>query len=62
MDQLLVDVGDDPVRAGEEVVLLGRQGDEEITCGELARLAGTIAYEVVCAVGRRVPREYVHVG
>ncbi|HEY1331959.1 MAG TPA: alanine racemase [Actinomycetota bacterium] len=62
MDQLLVDVGDDPVRAGEEVVLLGRQGDEEITAGELARLAGTIAYEVVCAVGRRVPREYVHVG
>lgn len=61
MDQVLVDCGDEPVGVGEEVVLLGRQGDEEITAEELAELNGTINYEVVCAIGERVPREYVGV-
>ena len=59
MDQLLVDCGDDEVRAGDEVVLLGRQGEEEITAGELADRAGTIGYEIVSRVGARVPRSYV---
>ena len=45
---------------GEEVVLLGVQGAERITAEELAALRGTINYEVVCAVGARVPR--VHEG
>lgn len=61
MDQILVDCGDEPVGAGEEVVLLGRQGDAEITAEELAGLNSTINYEVVCAIGERVPREYVGV-
>jgi alanine racemase len=59
MDQLLVDCGDDEVREGDEVVLIGRQGDQEVTASELAALAGTIPYEVVCAVSERVPRTYV---
>jgi alanine racemase len=59
MDQLLVDCGDEEVCAGNEVVLLGGQGDERITAGELAGLAGTIGYEIVCGVGARVPRRYV---
>ena len=59
MDQLLADCGDDPVRPGDEVVLIGRQGDEEVTAGELAELAGTIPYEVVCGISLRVPREYL---
>jgi alanine racemase len=59
MDQLLVDCGDEEVCAGNEVVLLGGQGDERITVGELAGLAGTIGYEIVCGVGARVPRRYV---
>jgi alanine racemase len=59
MDQLLVDCGDDAVDAGEEVILLGRQGGEEITAAELAERAGTIPYEIVCRIGVRVPREYV---
>jgi len=59
MDQLMVDVGDLPVEAGEDVVLLGRQGDEEITAGEWARRLGTIAYEIVTGIGPRVPRQYV---
>lgn len=58
MDQLTVDCGDDPVEPGDEVLLFGRQGDERITAEEVAGWAGTIGYEVVCAVSDRVPREY----
>lgn len=58
MDQVMVDCGDDPAEAGDEVVLLGRQGDGEITADELATWLDTINYEVVCGVGARVPREY----
>ncbi len=57
MDQLVVDCGGDAsVRPGDEVVLLGRQGDEEITADDWAAMAGTISYEVVCGVGPRMPR------
>jgi alanine racemase len=59
MDQLLVDCGDDPVREGDEVVLLGCQADQRISAEELAERIGTIPYEVVCAVRGRVPRAYV---
>ncbi len=43
---------------GEEVVLLGRQGEEEITVTELADLARTVNYELVCTISSRVPRIY----
>ncbi|MGA8297734.1 MAG: alanine racemase [Acidimicrobiales bacterium] len=56
MDQLIVDCGTDDVGVGEEVVLIGRQGDEEITADEWARRLGTIPYEVLCGIGGRVPR------
>jgi alanine racemase len=59
MDQILVDCGDDLVTAGDEVVLVGRQGDEEIGADEVARWAGTIGYEVVCGISERVPRRYL---
>jgi alanine racemase len=59
MDQLLVDCGDLPVEAGEEVVLLGRQGAETVDAWELAAAAETIAYEIVSRIGERVPRTYV---
>ena len=58
MDQLMVDCGDDDVACGDEVVLLGRQGTEEIRAEEWARTLGTIGYEVVCGIGARVPRRY----
>jgi alanine racemase len=59
MDQLTVDCGDDDtVTAGDEVVLIGRQGDEHIPAEEWAEHMGTIAYEVVCDIGPRVPRRY----
>ena len=61
MDQIVVDCGDDTsVRPGDEVVLLGRQGDEEITADDWAALLGTISYEVVCGVGPRMPRVVVN--
>jgi alanine racemase len=61
MDQLVVDCGaDDSVRPGDEVVLLGRQGDETITADDWAALLGTISYEVVCGVGPRMPRILVN--
>jgi alanine racemase len=59
MDHLMVDCGDDPVEAGDEVVLIGRQGNEQVTADDLAAWMGTINYEVVCGVSERTPREYV---
>ncbi len=58
MDQIVVDVGDDPVEIGDEVVLIGTQGGETITADDWARAVGTISYEILCGVGPRVPRRY----
>jgi alanine racemase len=58
MDQLMVDLGSDSCEPGAEAVLVGRQGDEEITASEWAQLLGTIPYEVCCSIGPRVPRRY----
>jgi alanine racemase len=59
MDQVMVDVGHIPGTAvGDEAVLIGRQGDQEITTDEIAGLLGTINYEIVCMVSHRVPRVY----
>ncbi|MHB8320319.1 MAG: alanine racemase [Acidimicrobiales bacterium] len=60
MDQLMVDCGGGPPPTpGDDVVLLGRQLDEEITAREWADLLGTISYEILCGIGRRVPRVYL---
>ena len=58
MDQIVVDMGDDAAEVGDEVVLLGRQGTEEITADEWAAKLGTINYEIVCDFGPRLPRRY----
>jgi alanine racemase len=60
MDQLIVDCGDATVAPGDEVVLIGRQGDERITAEELAAHTRTIGYEIVTSIGARVAREYLH--
>ncbi|HEV8580732.1 MAG TPA: alanine racemase [Thermoanaerobaculia bacterium] len=62
MDMTLLDVTDAGAEQGEEVVLLGRQGDEEITATELAAHAGTISWEILCHLGLRLPRRYVREG
>lgn len=60
MDQLMVDCGaEHPVGRGDEVVLIGRQGDESIGAWEWAERTRTIAYEVVCGISSRVPRVYL---
>ena len=60
MDQITVDCGPDAdVAPGDDVVLIGRQGTDEITAQEWADRLDTIAYEVVCGIGPRVPRVYV---
>jgi alanine racemase len=63
MDQLMVDCDDDEdVAVGDEVVLLGSQGVETISADEWAAHLDTIAYEVVCGIGPRVPRLYREAG
>lgn len=59
MDLVTVDVTDLPGAAcGDEVILMGRQGDEEVSVEEIAGKIGTISYEVLCGVSARVPRVY----
>ena len=62
MDQLMVDCEDMEPMAGDEVVLLGTQGEQTISAWELAERAGTIAYEIVVGIGARVPRQYISEG
>ncbi len=61
MDQIMVDVTEIPgAQAGDEVVLLGAQGDEMIDADEMAAWLGTISYEVICSPSTRVPRVYIN--
>lgn len=58
MDECMVDIGDDEIGCGEEVMLIGSQGKECITAGQLADKCGTIPYEILTAISARVPRIY----
>lgn len=58
MDQIMVDIGKARVLVGDEAVLIGCQGKNKITAEELAKLSGTIPYEIVCGLGSRIPRIY----
>lgn len=63
MDMCMVDVTDVPdVAEGDEVVIIGRQGEAEITVDEVADLCGTISYEILCGISARVPRLYLRAG
>jgi alanine racemase len=73
MDMFMVDVtdidsrsgrllGSSRVAVGDEVVLIGKQGNEMITADEMAARLDTINYEITCLVGKRVPRVYVQSG
>jgi alanine racemase len=60
MDLLMLDVTDVPgAEVGDEVVLIGAQGGERIDADELAARSGTISYEILCSISKRVPRRYV---
>jgi alanine racemase len=59
MDFVMVDVTDIPkVSLRDEVVLMGRQGRQQITAEEIAEKTNSITYEVLCLVGKRIPRVY----
>jgi len=61
MDQVVVDCGDDPVLAGDPVIIFGPGDDGEPTADDWAAACGTIGYEIVTRIGPRVPRRYVGV-
>jgi alanine racemase len=57
MDLLMADITGTPgIAAGEEAVVIGRQGSQEIKVSEVARLCGTNVYEILCGISDRVPR------
>lgn len=59
MDMTLVDAGNSNVRIGDEAVLIGSQGKETISADDIGKLADTISYEIICGIGKRVPRVYI---
>lgn len=60
MDMTMLDVTEaEGVREGDEVVLIGRQGEESITAEDIANWIGTIPYEVLCSISTRIPRIYI---
>lgn len=63
MDQFMIDVTKVmPVKVGDEVVIYGRQDDEQITVDEVAQELNTIHYEVITMLSNRIPRVYLHKG
>ena len=63
MDQFMVDVTEIPdVKTGDEVTLLGKDGDEVISADTLGDLSGRFSYEFVCNISKRVPRVYIRDG
>lgn len=63
MDQFMVDVTDIPeAKEDDEVTLIGRDGEEEITVEEMAACSGGFHYEIICDIGKRVPRVYIKDG
>jgi alanine racemase len=60
MDQCMVDVTDVPdVKVGDECIIMGTDGNLEVTAEDIAKATGTINYEICCAFGQRLPKVYV---
>ena len=63
MDQFMVDVTDIPdVMIGDNVTLVGKDGDDFISCEEIGEISGRFNYEFLCCITRRVPRVYIRNG
>jgi alanine racemase len=60
MDMLMLDVGQAQLAVGDEVILMGHPQYPQISLEEIARQTGTIDYEIMCGIGKRVPRIYLH--
>jgi alanine racemase len=61
MDQFMVDIGQDEAYVGDEVTLIGTDGDETITVNDLAILCDTIPYEILCGFNSRIVRKYIKI-
>src|SRR5262249_19751673 len=60
MDLMMIDVTEiGGATVGDEVIIIGRQGDHSVTVEEIAAETGTLSYEITCGIGSRVPRRYV---
>ena len=60
MDQFMVDVTDIPqAQCGDKVTLIGRDGEEQITAEEIGKISGRFNYELMCDLGKRIPRLYI---
>jgi alanine racemase len=62
MDQFMIDVTDIPAKRGDEVILIGSDGKNEITVDDIAALGGGFNYEIICDINDRVPRVYIENG
>ena len=63
MDMCMVDITDVPdARVGDQIMIMGGASTDEHSCEEMARLRGTITYEVTCNINKRVPRIYLENG
>ncbi|MBE7010926.1 MAG: alanine racemase [Ruminococcaceae bacterium] len=63
MDQCMIDVSSvNTINVGDEIIIMGKRGDAQITADDLAELIGTISYEILCATGERLPRVYINSG
>jgi alanine racemase len=61
MDQIMMEIGaNSSIRVGDEVVLYGKQGNQQVTVEEVAGWVGTIPYEITCLITRRVPRVFIN--
>ena len=58
MDLIMINAGESKIEMGDEVVLIGEQNGQGISVDEIAGLEDTISYEVICGIGKRVPRVY----
>jgi len=59
MDLIMVDIDDDPVKAGDEVIFWGNSPKGILQATKVAAQIGTISYELCCSVSKRVPRVYI---
>ena len=63
MDQFMIDVTDvGEVNSGDTVILMGQENGVSVSADDLANIQGSISYEVLCNVGKRVPRTYIRNG
>ena len=63
MDQCMIDVTDvNTMDVEDEVTVIGKEGENEVTVDDLAKLTGSINYELLCLIGKRVPRVYMKNG